>query len=66
MDGRHSTGQRLGDFAKVCQLLDYRASPNTGLSVISGIMHHFDIERDSLSITDYSRLAIAKILVETG
>ena len=29
-------------------------------------MHHYEFERDSLGFTDYSKLAIAKILVEAG
>jgi ankyrin repeat protein len=55
-----------GDFAKVSLVLDYGAPPNAGLSVITGVVHHFQFEKDSLGFTDYSRLAIAKMLVEAG
>jgi hypothetical protein len=55
-----------GDFAKVRLLLDYGASPNAGLSVITGVVHHFEFERNSLGFTHFSRLAVAKMLVEAG
>lgn len=55
-----------GDFQKVRLLLDYGASPNAGLSVITGVVHHFEFERSSLGFTHYSRLAVAKMLVEAG
>jgi hypothetical protein len=67
MGGRHCTGPCPGgDSAKVRLLLDYGTSSNAGLSVITCIVHHFEFERDSLGFTDYSRLVIAKILVELG
>ncbi|RFU26989.1 hypothetical protein B7463_g9348, partial [Scytalidium lignicola] len=55
-----------GDTAKVRLLLDYGASPNAGLSVITGVVHHFEFERSPLGFTHYNRLEVAKMLVEAG
>jgi len=47
-------------------VFDYGACPNAGLSVITGVVHHFELQRESLGFTHHSRFEVAKLLVEAG
>jgi ankyrin repeat protein len=55
-----------GDSEKASLLLKYGASPNAGLSVITGVIHHLELTQGPFGLTHNSKFEVVKLLVEAG
>lgn len=55
-----------GDSDKVKLLLKYGASPNAGLSVIIGVIHHLELAQESTDFTHANKFQIIELLINSG